>query len=407
MPFIETFLLFCARFELMTVIMNKLKLGLSGFSIMLFQAFLIAMPIKKFNVESMSSPDEKIEYHDTISGVYAQLRKEINKISIGATKASFNGTVLVAHNGKLIFEKSYGVSNKLTGEKNTPQTPTQIASITKTFTGSSILWLEQRGFLNIKDKVQKYIWEFPYADITIEQLLSHKSGLPEYLSFSKNYWSSGQPMYNNQLLEMMVSKNFHLKFTPGSKFSYCNSNFAVLGILIERISGMKFKDFVQRYVFTPLNMDHSFVYDPADTPKFSFAKSYRANFRDFPNTFQDGVYGDKGIFTTPRDLFKWDQALYSDDFINEEEKTEAFTPRLQAGIKKNYGLGWRIKCYPNGEKYVYHTGWWHGYQGIFSRYIKDDFTVIILSNRYISGISSNSEAIYSLAQKYLGLTHLG
>lgn len=389
--------------------MYRLRVSISFIIISFFVLAEAKNPLnnKGFNVEiNYNAPKEQLQYHDTISGVYAQLRNEIKAINIGAENPSFNGTVLVAHKGKLIFEKSYGLSNRAIGLKNTPQTPTQIASITKTFTGTSILWLEQRGFLDIKDNVQKYIWDFPYGNITIEQLLSHRSGLPEYLKFSNHYWSSKEPMYNESLLNMMKSKHFGLLFTPGTKFDYCNSNFAVLGLLIERVTGMPYKDFVSKYIFEPLNMEHSFVYDPNDTYDFSFAKSYRANFRDFPNTFQDGVYGDKGIFTTVRDLFKWDQALYSDEFLEDSLKEEAFTPTRDWSVEKNYGLGWRVKCYPNGEKYVYHTGWWHGYQGIFARYIKDDFTIIILSNRFISGISKNSEEIYEVAQRYLNLTEL-
>lgn len=350
-------------------------------------------------------PLSEFKYYDTISGVYAQLRNEIREINIGAKNPRFSGTVFVAHKGKLIFEQSYGYSNRSIGIENTPQTPTQIASITKTFTGTAVLWLAQKGFLNIEDNVQKYLWEFPYAGITIEQLLSHRSGLPEYMRFSNNYWQNPSPMYNQDVLTMLNTHRLGLLFTPGTKFDYCNSNFAILALLIERVSGLSYKDFLKKYIFQPLEMKSSFVYDPKDDYNFSFAKSYKADFRDFPNTFQDGVYGDKGIFTTVEDLYKWDQTLYGDGFLNEALKKIAFTPTI-ANKEKNYGLGWRIKCYPNGEKYVYHTGWWHGYQGIFSRYIKDDFTIIILSNRYVNGISKNAEEIYNVAQRYLNLTQL-
>nr|WP_164881927.1 serine hydrolase domain-containing protein [Ornithobacterium rhinotracheale] len=390
--------------------MNRLKPIFWVLSLLLFLSggTLVSAKLKApFKVKiNYKTPIEKLEFHDTIAGVYSQLHNEIKQMNIGARNPSFNGTVLVAHKGKLIFEASYGVSNRAIGLRNTPKTPTQIASITKTFTGTSILWLEQRGFLNIKDPVQKYIWEFPYADITIQHLLSHRSGLPEYLKFSTRYWTSSAPMYNEELLAMFRNKKMRLDFQPGTSFSYCNSNFAMLALLIERITKMPYKQFVSQYIFEPLNMQNSFVYDPMDTYNFSFAKSYKANFSDFNNTFQDGVYGDKGIFTTVEDLYRWDRALYKNEFLAEEFKQNAFTPTRDWSVEKNYGLGWRIKCYPNGEKYVYHTGWWHGYQGIFARYIKDDFTIIILSNRYISGISKNSEEIYKVAQQYLGLTEL-
>jgi CubicO group peptidase (beta-lactamase class C family) len=197
-----------------------------------------------------------------------------------------------------------------------------------------------------------------------------------------------------------------LRFTPGTDFDYCNSNFALLGLLIEKVTHLPYKQFMQEYVFEPLKMENSFVYDPNDTYEKPYAKSYNARFTDWKNNYKDGVYGDKGIFTTATDLLKWDWALDHEAFVPKKTQDDAFTPRLPWNKHKNYGLGWRIKTYPNGEKYVYHTGWWHGYQGIFSRYIKDDLTIIILSNRFIKGISDNAEEIYNICQKELNLTAL-
>lgn len=358
------------------------------------------------------SPDEscyfakEIVFQDTLNSPYRELNHAINEINIGNKDSRFNGTILVGHKGKLVYLKSFGVSDKSAGIKQNIETPTQIASITKTFTGTAIMWLQEKGVLNINDKVQQYIWEFPYQNITIEHLLSHRSGLRDYIKFSGKYWGSSAPMYNEEVLKQFINYGFGLRFNPGNKFNYSNSNYAFLALIIERISGMTYSDFMERYIFEPLNMDNTFVFDPLKQYNFHIAKSYRSNFNNWENTYQDGVYGDKGIFTTAEDLFKWDKALYSNQFISQENKDDAFTPRSPWKVSKNYGLGWRIKTYPSGEKYVYHTGWWHGYQGIFSRYLEDEFTVIILSNRYIKGITKNAEAIYDIAKNYLSLTEL-
>lgn len=347
-----------------------------------------------------------IEFQDTLKSPFKELKTVIGQINIGQQNPKFNGSVLVGYQGKLIYEKAFGLANKSTGMANTLHTPTQVASITKTFTGSSIVWLQEKGFLDIHDNVQKYLWEFPYSNITIEHLLSHRSGLKDYLNFSGRYWNSSQPMYNQEVLNQFRDYKFGLKFTPGSKFDYSNSNYALLALIIERVSGMPYKKFIQDYIFDPLQMENSFVYDPAEEYKIPYACSYKANFTTWANTHQDGVYGDKGIYTTPEDLYKWDQALYTNIFLSDQSKENAYTPRSPWEVSKNYGLGWRLRTFPNGEKYAYHTGWWHGYQGIFARYIKDDFTVIILSNRFISGISDNSELIYETASAYLPLTKL-
>lgn len=347
---------------------------------------------------------ENLEHQDITVSPYKEVYDAISQVNLGAKDARFNGSVLVGYKGKIIFEKAYGSANKSIGVSNSLTTPTQIASITKTFTGTAVMWLQEKGFLNIEDKVQKYIWEFPYSNITVEQLLSHRSGLKDYIDFSGNYWSSSAPMYNNEVLNQFMTYKFGLKFTPGNKFDYCNSNYAFLALIIERVSGMSYSSFMKKYIFQPLHMDNTYVFDPANEYAFSHARSYNANFTEWKNTHQDGVYGDKGIFTTAQDLYKWDQALYSDKFISKETLDNTFTPRLSWDKTKNYALGWRMRTFPNGEKYAYHTGWWHGYQGIFSRYMKDEFTVVILSNRFISGITENSELIYETASKHLKLT---
>ncbi|MXV39048.1 serine hydrolase [Flavobacteriaceae bacterium Ap0902] len=363
-------------------------------------------PIFDVKPVKYSNAPSGLTFQDTLKSPYKELKTVINQVNIGETNPKFNGSILVGYQGKLIYEKAFGVANRSTGLANTMSTPTQVASITKTFTGTSIVWLQEKGFLNIKDNVQKYLWEFPYSHITIEHLLSHRSGLKDYLKFSGRYWNSSQPMYNEEVLNQFRDYKFGLNFTPGSKFDYSNSNYAILALIIERVSGMSYKKFIHDYIFEPLDMQNSFVYDPADKYPFPYARSYRANFSNWQNTHQDGVYGDKGIYTTAEDLYKWDQALYSNDFLSDKAKEDAFTPRSPWEVSKNYGLGWRLRTFPNGEKYAYHTGWWHGYQGIFSRYIKDDFTVIILSNRFIHGISKNSELIYETASTYLPLTDL-
>ena len=359
--------------------------------------------LKSSHINSAAFPAE-IEHQDITKSPYKELYADLDRVNMGATNAKFNGSILVGYQGKVIYEKAFGDANRAIGTKNSLQTPTQIASITKTFTGTAMMWLQEKGFVNIEDKVQKYIWEFPYENITVEQLLSHRSGMKDYIDFSGRYWNSSQPMYNDEVLKQFTTYKFGLKFTPGYKFDYCNSNYAMLALIIERVSGMPYKNFMKKYIFEPLHMGNTYVFDPADEYAFVHARSYNANFTEWKNTHQDGVYGDKGIFTTVEDLYKWDQALYSENFISKETINNTFTPRLPWEKTKNYALGWRMRTFPNGEKFAYHTGWWHGYQGIFSRYMKDEFTVVILSNRFISGITENSELIYETASSHLNLT---
>jgi len=196
---------------------------------------------------------------------------------------------------------------------------------------------------------------------------------------------------------MMVKYKPALEFRPGTRFKYCNTNFAVLAKVIESVTGMTYTDFMTRYIFQPLGMNHTFIYDPTRGLPSEATISYKYNWKKEPDMFADGVHGDKGIYSTPEDMYRWDQSFYHNTLLSNETIELAYGPCSfeKPGIK-NYGLGWRMLCFPNGGKIIYHNGWWHGNNTSFYRFIKDDLTIIVLGNKFTNSIYHQAPAIYSI-----------
>jgi CubicO group peptidase (beta-lactamase class C family) len=234
--------------------------------------------------------------------------------------------------------------------------------------------------------------------MTLRMLLCHRSGLPDYTKWVPLYdHDSKTPITNVQMLQMMALHKPALEFKPNRRFKYCNTNFAILAMVIEKTSGMSYDDFMTKYIFQPLGMANTFIYNPSKGLPANATISYKYNWRREPDMFADGVYGDKGIYSTPEDMYHWDQSFYQNKLLSNETIELAYGPCSfeKPGIK-NYGLGWRMLCYPNGNKVIYHNGWWHGNNTSFYRFIKENMTIIILGNKFTNSIYHQAPAIYSI-----------
>ena len=318
----------------------------------------------------------------------------------------FSGQILIAKNGEVIFEDYKGYSNYSDKTAIIPETPIHLASISKTFTGMAALKLWEEEKLDLKAPVTKYISNFPYASVTIEQLLSHRSGLPDYTYFmepnkyktvkvknKRGRWVKKlklikaetpfrQGLYNNQdVLDYMVTKRPAPAAMPNRVFKYCNTNFVVLAIIIEKITGQDFPTYMAETIFKPLKMENTYVFSAKSIDKYT--PSYNARMVPYKIEKYDCIYGDKNVYSTVRDMYLWDKALTEGSYVKESTLEMAYQP--QSPINKyhhNYGLGWRILAKPNEERLVYHNGWWHGNNTVFTRLISESATIIILGNKF-------------------------
>jgi CubicO group peptidase (beta-lactamase class C family) len=333
-------------------------------------------------------PPNKDSINAVLKGIHADEKaKRLEELYGKKAKYGFNGCVLIAQKGHVLYKSAHGYANMKTRAPLKTNTAFQLASASKPFTAAAILILMERGKLSLNDRVTRFIPDFPYPDINIHMLLTHRSGLNNYVYFGEPYCDSdkcykGGIYDNNAVLEIMNTAKPAPFCEPNKRFFYCNTNYVILASIVEKISGQTFHDFMRENIFEPLKMNNTWVRTPNSFMHHSnVALGHKINGRLEDNTYADNVVGDKGIYSTVEDMLKWDQALYSDKILKQETLDKAFTgySREHAG-KKNYGLGWRITEHQNDKKDIYHNGWWHGYNTTFFRRPSDEITIIVLSN---------------------------
>ncbi|WP_367770856.1 serine hydrolase domain-containing protein [Flavobacterium sp. WC2421] len=297
---------------------------------------------------------------------------------------SLNGGFLVAKNGQIIFERYEGISNHKTKSEMTSTTPLHIASVSKVITATAVLKLVSAGKITLDQKVTTILKEFPYPDVTIKTLLNHRTGMRNYAYFTekKGIWDRHKILSNQDILTIMATKGIDLEFKTNTRFSYCNTNYAMLALVIEKITGKPYKDAMQEIVFKPLGMKDTYVFD-YEKDKLTATPSYRGNFSLINMDYLDAIYGDKNIYSTPRDLLKFDDGRNSASFLDPKLLKQAFIgySNEHKGTK-NYGLGMRMINWPTGQNFYFHNGWWHGNTSAYITLPEEKVTIIALSNKF-------------------------
>ena len=212
---------------------------------------------------------------------------------------SMNGSFLVARNGQIIFERYNGFANKNEGTKITAETPVQIASVSKVLTATAVLKLVNAGKIDLDQKVNTILKTFPYENCTVRMLLSHRTGMRNYAYFTdrdKSVWDRHNQLTNQDILDILATKNIALEAPTGTRFSYCNTNYAMLALIIEKITGLKYKEAMSEMIFKPLGMTHTYVFDD-DKDRKNIVPSYKGNGVEIGFDYLDNVYGDKNIFS--------------------------------------------------------------------------------------------------------------
>jgi CubicO group peptidase (beta-lactamase class C family) len=342
-------------------------------------------------------------------GEFRSLFRQISGfIDSNLLNRGFNGGILFAKNGQVIYERYIGkVDLREDSLMIDSSTALHVASTSKPLTAVAILRLAQENKLSLDDSLQKFFPDFPYKGVTVQMLLNHRSGIPNYLYFmSNNKWGIGpdnkwnhQFATNQDVIDMIYEKKPDRTAAPGTRFHYSNTNFMLLASIVEKVSGMTFPQFMKEKIFIPLQMNNSYIFTLTDslraTPTFTHNNSY------WEFDFLDQTYGDKNLYTTPRDLLKFDQALYSEQLISKLLQDSAYKPYSQEKTTvHNYGLGFRLQVLPNGKKIVYHFGKWHGSNAAFARLIDEKVTIIILGNKFNRAIYDAAQQSYKLFGEY-------
>ncbi|MGF1924889.1 MAG: serine hydrolase [Bacteroidia bacterium] len=336
-------------------------------------------------------------------------------------KNLFNGSALVSKSGQTILSSNYGFSNIEKTEKITKQSQFTIASITKTFTSTAILQLQQKGKLNINEPVQKYLNDFPYPNITIRQLLSNTSGLAqEYNLFDPIIKEQPEKIISNQdIIPTFIRFKTPLSFLSGSKWEYNNVNFCLAGLIIEKISGISYAKYLENNIFKPAKMINSFVpldrkiKSPNQVELYAYSNFYSTelvNTKTLKEPFliyeKSNFYGPGGIVSTALDLQKYQEALFGYQILGKKELEEALTAtKLNDGKtvsytidgkEISYGLGWEMYTDEREGKIVFHDGFISGLTSILLHNITKNQTVILLSNLGNTPVFPISNAVFNL-----------
>jgi len=346
------------------------------------QLFSASTGITNVNIDSINKILTSIHAADKAKQLEVLFNNKVKKLG-------FNGCVLIAQRGQIIFKKVAGFSNIKTNDPLKLNSAFQLSSTSKTLTAAAILLLKDQGKITLDDNVQKFFPQFPYSNITIKLLLTHRSGLNNYLYFAEPLCDAfncynGKKFDNNVLMQIIETLKPHVYAPPNRKFEYCNTNYAILASIVEKVSNSNFADFMDQQIFQPLGMKNTWVHNlKYDTLHTDLTIGHLASGQIEKEIFADDVIGDKGIYSTVEDLFKWDQALYTEKILRKGTIEEAFKgySNEHKGAR-NYGFGWRlIDDGKKEDKVVYHNGWWHGYNSTFFRRPSDQTTIIILSNK--------------------------
>ena len=313
---------------------------------------------------------------------------------------AFNGSILIARKGQVLLSKGYGMANYELEVPNTPQTKFHIASISKTFTATAIMLLQERGSLQVSDPLTKYIPDYPNGDkITIHHLLTHTSGIPDVNAFHDYNAKSVFPQTPASLIELF--KQSPLNAQPGERYGYSNSNYNLLAFIIEKVSGKSYGEFLRANIFDPLGMK--------DTAHDGYAAALIKNRASgYVPAGVDGLdnapyldwtmkTGNGSLYSTVEDLYKWDRALYTEKILKKSSLDQMFTKHVDGAV----GYGWFISRRLNRNA-LRMNGRSPGFQGEIHRYIDDDVCVIVLGNNY-SGTASfmiSDIAAIAFGEKY-------
>lgn len=355
------------------------------------------VPLKNVSIEELDDLFDDANQHFKFTAI-EKYTDEICKELNGSVLISLNDQIIVhRHVGYLrLYENPSSYPSLSYEEMQTAKakdenliseyTLFESASISKQFTAAAVLKLVEQGRLSLTDTLKSFFPELPYEKVTIHHLLSHTSGIPEYFDFDVTFFPDTSVLLTNQgLIELLVQKMPPADFKPGEKFYYCNTNYVLLASIVAQISEKPFKQFVTEQILIPANLQNTFfrtqlsVKDPS-----IIAKGHLRNKEEVKPLYLDGTHGDKGIYTTVADLYRWGQQLFKGSIISENSIIMAASKQnYLSGYKKAseiYGYGLRIEENKYYGKLIFHGGLWRGFQNLYIYRPFDHCYIIFLSN---------------------------
>ena len=335
--------------------------------------------------------------------VKRKLHKKLNKYFLDQEKYhGFNGSVIISKRKEIIFEGNYGVANFSNKSKLDSSYSFQLASLSKQFTAAAIVLLEQEGKLNFDDTITMYYPNFFYHKATIRQCLNHTAGLPKYFWIAEHKWEHEYAPTNQQMMELLEDDDVNPFFSPGRKYAYSNTAYMVLAALVEKISGESYANFLKENIFAPIGMTHSYAYsysydDVREKQLWGYRRSGRRYIK-IPGTVNDAIVGDKNVYSTAHDMFKWYKVLNSDKLISDTNRRLMYTlGKTTKGYEIPYGFGFHIDADNN---IIYHNGKWNGFRNTFRQYPDEDVFMVVLEHTSYRGFSAFIKRVKNIVNEF-------
>lgn len=354
------------------------------FSISLLEFCTTEVSNKNDSIQAEHIAIDSTNFYDSL---YAPLHCSLDSIFYNKfIKRQFNGSILFAKKGRIIINKAYGFSDLKSKDTLSLEHTFQLASASKPFTAIAILQLYEKGMIQLNDSINKFFPEFPYHGIDIHQLLCHRSGLSQYTHFCDapdSIWSDkNKTIFNKDVVRIISEIVPLINYPPDKKYYYCNTNYLLLASIIEKVSGMKFEDYLYKNIFHPLGMNSTKVFNRDNFNELiNPVRGHVSSNLYADNTYLNGCVGDKGIYSNVKDLFIFERALKNNSLISKETYQLAIKEHNEMFKEnQNYGYGFRLLHTDTKGKIVFHTGWWKGFRSYFIRIIESDQTIIVLDN---------------------------
>ncbi len=338
--------------------------------------------------------------------------EDLDKLSKRLDKAHerklVSGTVLLAVDGEIVFEKSIGYANVNDKTPFAENSSFRLASVSKQFTAMGIMLLKEDGKLDFDDDITKHLPKLPYKGVTIRHLLHHNGGLPDYMGLFGKHWdkdagaSEKKIAFNQDMVDLFVKHHPKPVFAPGDRHQYSNTGYVLLGSIIESASGQSIQEFYRQRIFEPLKMADSYTFSNDENVFAPTNRVFGFQYLDDGHVdvdwhYLNGMVGDGGVYSSARDLLKWDQALCGEKLVSPLTLNEAFTSgKLNDGSETGYGFGWSVERSKNRGLTVAHGGSWVGFRTSIARQIDRKYTIIVLTNNSTNNLEQVLNAIDEL-----------
>ena len=326
-----------------------------------------------FDVEEFSSSYAFSHPNETL--------KLIDNIKRRAKANRFHGSILIAHKDEVVINEQIGYQDpRLKIAPLQPNLSYELASVSKQFTAAAILMLQEEECLDIDEPVANYLPDFKFQQVTIRHLLKHSSGLWDYMYITEAFWKKKYAPGNQDVVELVNKHQRHLNFRVGTRFNYNNTNYVLLAAIVEEITKSSFSEFLQERVFSPLCLEDSYIgIESRQLPNVADAFiGYGRGYVNLPPSFHNEALGDKGVYSSSTDLWRWFKSIKNNELLSEESVNLMFN-QDQFNYYK-YGMGFRTKKGKHKEKIIYHNGIWDGYRNGLTYLPEHDLVIILLSN---------------------------